>query len=233
MRNLAVILLIACGGCRIGEYIAPPPPDAGGSGDGDGGDLADAAPPDAPGATGLHAIIGERPEWTGSCDALDDRAELEDRFDPAVQEQDVVAGWEFDTGADSYDDATYNFEPAWPTAESGRFSVRFTGRIRLDPGPHCFSIDIGATGTDIVGGKNACGQIWLGEAVAETGYLAATAGPATVCVDVAPEGDGAETIDIVFWYFNIFEQAKLVVRQCAGDACAPDQPIAAADVSPE
>lgn len=229
MRNLTFIFLIACG-CRIGEYIAPPPTDAGGSGDVDGGGLADAAPPDAPGATGLHAIIGERPEWTGSCDALDDRAELDDRFDPPVQEQDVVAGWEFDTGADSYADPSYGFDPPWPSAESGRFSVRFRGRIRLAAGTHCFSIDIGATGTDIIGGKNGCGQVWIGDTVAETGYAAATAGPATACVEVA--ADGSEDLDIVFWYFNILEQAKLVVRRCAGAGCTPDQPIAAGDVSP-
>lgn len=229
MRNAYVIFLIACG-CRIGEYIAPPPIDAGGTGAVDSGDGADGAPPDAASAIGLHAIIGERPEWTGSCDALDDRPEMNDRFDPAVMEQDVVAGWEFDTGADSYDDASYGFDPPWPGAESGRFSVRFRGTIRLTAGTHCFSIDIGATGTDIIGGKNACGQIWIGDAVAETGYLAATAGAATVCVDVAE--DGAEDLDIVFWYFNIFEQAKLVVRRCAGPACTPDQPIAAGDVSP-
>jgi hypothetical protein len=229
IRNLAAIALIACG-CRIGEHIAERPPDAGGTGTVDGGGDVDGAPPDAPGAIGLHAVIGERPEWTGSCDALDDFVEMTDRFDPPVQEQDVVAGWEFDTGADSYDDASYGFDPPWPTAQSGRFSVRFRGRIRLTAGTHCFSIDIGATGTDIVGGKNACGQIWLGDAVAETGYAAATAGPATVCVDVA--ADGAEDVDIVFWYFNILEQAKLQVRRCAGAACTPDQPIAAEDVSP-
>ena len=229
VRHLTFIFLIASG-CRIGEYIAPPPVDAGGGGDVDGGELTDGAPPDAPGVTGLRATIGERPEWTGSCDALDDQAEVNDRFDPPVQEQDVVAGWEFDTGADSYADPSYGFDPPWPSAESGRFSVRFRGRIRLAAGPHCFSIDTGATGTDIIGGKNMCGQIWIGGAVAETGFAAATAGPATVCVDLAEAG--AEDLDIVYWYFNVLEPARLVVRQCAGAACTPDQPIAADDVSP-
>jgi len=229
MRNLCVIFLIA-GGCRIGEHIAPPPIDADGNGEVDSGDGPDGAPADAPTSSGLHAIIGERPEVTGSCDALDDRAEVDDRFDPPVQEMDVTAGWEFDTGADSYDDPSYGFEPPWPTAQSGRFSVRFRGRVRLTAGTHCFSIDIGATGTDIIGGKNACGQVWLGDAVAETGFAAATAGPATVCAEVA--ADGAEDLDIVFWYFNIFEPAKLVVRRCAGAGSTPDQPLAAGDVSP-
>ena len=229
MRTTCAIWLILCG-CRIGEHIAAPPIDAGGNGEVDSGGAVDGAPPDAAGPPGLHAIIGERPEWTGSCDALDDRAEMEDRFDPPVLEQDVVAGWEFDTDADSHDDPSYGFDPPWPSAQSGRFSVRFRGRIQLTAGTHCFSIDIGATGTDIIGGKNACGQVWLGDAVAETGFSAATAGPATVCVDVA--ADGGHDLDIVFWYFNVLERAKLQVRRCAGAGCTPDQPIAAADVTP-
>ena len=60
-------------------------------------------------------------------------------------------------------------------------------RSRRAAGPHCFSIDTGATGTDIIGGKNVCGQIWIGDSVAETGFAAATAGPATVCVDLAAD----------------------------------------------
>jgi hypothetical protein len=215
--------------CRLDEYIAPPP-----SGDADGGGTtADGATVDAAveadapeGPHGLHAMIGVRPEFTGSCGALDDRDEMAGQFAAPVQEQDVVAGWEFDTGADAYDDPTYGFEPSWPSpAESGRFSLRFEGRITLDPGPHCFSIDIGATGNDIFGGKNGCGQLWLGSAdtaSAETGYEAATAGPATACLEAI---GGPIELDIVFWYFNIFEQAKLMVRHCAGATCTPDQPL--------
>lgn len=64
--------------------------------------MIDAAIDAPPGPDGLRAIIGERPEVTGSCGALDDRAEMLDRFDPVVQAQDVTAGWDFDTDADSY-----------------------------------------------------------------------------------------------------------------------------------
>jgi hypothetical protein len=228
-----LLLVIAATACRIGEHIADPPID------GRGGPTVDApvvepdAPDGPPAVTGLHATIGERPEGTGSCGFLDDRAEMMDRFNPALQEQDVTAGWEFDTGADSYADPSYGFMPAWPSAQSGRFSVRFSGTITLEAGPHCFSIDIGATGTDIIGGKNECGQLWLGtgtSASAETGFEAATSGPATTCLDVSTAGP--TDLVIVFWYFNIFEQAKLQVRHCAGAACTPDQPLSVTSLQP-
>jgi len=231
MRVQAVVVLglvtASTSACRIDEYIAGPPPDAAGGDDDDdddtsvdGGDVPDSAPP-----AGLHAIIGEKPQWSGSCTALDDRAEMNDRFDPPVQEQDVTAGWEFDTDKDSYNDPSFGFMPNWTSAESGAFSVRFHGELALTAGTHCFSIDIGATGTDIINGRNGCGQIYLGTAsapVAETGFDAASVEAAVGCVDVA---DGAQDLDIVFWYFNVFERAILKVRHCAGADCTPDQPI--------
>ncbi|HTM23031.1 MAG TPA: hypothetical protein VL172_21070 [Kofleriaceae bacterium] len=228
---LVGVAAVALAGCVLDRHVAGAPADAGppdgsgGDGDGDGGEGgADA------GGTGLHAVIGERPEVTGNCSALDDRAEMLDRFDPPVQEMDVRAGWDFDTDADSYDDPSYGFDPSWPGADSGRFSLRFHGRLGLPAGPHCLSIDIGATGTDIIGGRNACGQIYLAGAsapLAETGYGAD--GDATGCVTV---GDGGTEVDVVFWYFNIFEQAILHVRHCAGAACSPDQPIGVGLVTP-
>jgi hypothetical protein len=229
-----VAVIVFASACRIGEHIADRPPDAGGGGDDDdapivdGGDLPDASP-----TPGLHAIIGEKPEWSGTCTSLDDRAEMEDRFDPPVQAQDVTAGWDFDTEADIYNDPSFHFAPNWTTAESGRFSVRFSGTIALEPGTHCFSIDIGATGTDIIGGKNACGQIWLGAATsasAETGYEAATSGPATGCIDIP--ADAPIDLAIVFWYFNILERAKLEVRHCMGAGCTPNEPLSAAWLTP-
>jgi hypothetical protein len=215
---IVVAAILLCG-CRIGEHIAEAPLDA--EPPGPDGAPPDAGPPDAA-RPGLHAIIGERPEWTGTCASLDDRAEMEDRFDPPVRSQDMVAGWEFDTAADDYDDATYGFDPAWPGSESGRFSLRLRGDLTI-AGPHCFSIDVGATGTDIIGGKNMCGQIWLGDAVAETGYESSNT--PVVCAD-------ATQLDIVFWYFNIFEQAQLTIRHCVGEACTPDQPLLATEVTP-
>jgi hypothetical protein len=209
MRQAALLVLVLAG-CKIGEHIAAPPVDAANDGGGSGVD-ASGEPDGPPAVHALRATIGETPQVTGSCDALDTRAEMEDRFDPAVQEQDVVAGWDFDTSADSYDDPTYGFDPNWPSAQSGRFSVRFTGDVTLGAGSHCFRIDIGATGTDIINGKNACGQIYVGtgDAVAETGYSAATSGPATGCVTFA--AGEPQQLDIVFWYFNILEQAILHV----------------------
>lgn len=220
------MIIVTLAGCRIGEHVAAPPVD--GAFDDvpdDDVDAAGDAPPDASPPGGLRATIGERPELHGHCDALSDRAELDDRFDPPVREMDVTAGWEFDTDADRYDDPSYGFAPNWPDAEDGRFSLRFSGRIRLDAGPHCFSIDLGATGTDILGGKNACAKLWLGPgaaALAETGYGAASVDAATGCAELAA---GLHDLDVAYWYFNVLERARLVVRWCAGDGCTPDQPL--------
>lgn len=225
--------MLVVAACRIGEHIAEPPVDAPAGGAVDAPELAD-APIDVPeGTPGLTATIGERPEVTGSCGALDDRAEMMDRFEPSVQQQVVTAGWEFDTDADSYNHVSYGFMPNWPSAQSGRFSVRFRGTVHLEAGTHCFSVDIGATGTDIINGRNGCGQVWVAganSATAETGYEAATAGPATGCVDVAAAGP--TELDIVFWYFNIFERARLSVRHCAGAGCTPAEPLSAMQLRP-
>ncbi len=156
-------------GCRIGEHIAAPPVDASGAGtdldggpaadattcdpggDGDGDGVADCVERDDGDAftdqvvfNGLHAIIGETPEVTGNCSALDDRAELDDRFDPAVAAQDVRAGWELDTGADSYADPSYGFSPNWASAvfwyfnifEQARLAALRRRRLHAERGDH-------------------------------------------------------------------------------------------------
>ena len=237
-QTTVVIIATAVCGCRINEHHAQPPVDGPSAtvmidapGGGDGG-VPDADPNVLP---GLRATIGEQPQWTGTCKSVGTYAMMNDRFDPAVDEQDVVAGWEFDSDADSYNDPSYVFDPNWSgTKYAGRFSVRFRGTIRLAAGTHCFSIDVGATGTDIIKGKNECGQIYVGDsgadALAETGYEAKTSGPGTGCIDLA--ADGAPEIDIVFWYFNIFEHAHLQVRHCAGAGCTPDQALNLADLAP-
>jgi hypothetical protein len=215
-----LLIFTVCAACRLGEHIAEPPIDGvPGVIDAPGEDVD--APIDAPpGFMGMRATIGERPEVTG-------------RFDPPLQMQDVSAGWDFDTDADSYADPSYNFMPPWPSAQSGRFSVRFTGKMSMIAGTHCLSIDIGATGTGIIDGRNGCGQIWLGAATtasAETGFEAATAGPATGCIDLP--ADGQIDLAIVFWYFNILERAKLVIRHCMGAGCTPNEPLSATWLTP-
>ncbi len=229
----ATVIAIVAAACRLGEHVAEAPIDGLGLPVDAALATADAAVDAPDGPRGLRATIGDRPEVTGSCGALDDRAEMLTRFEPAMAEQDVTAGWEFDTDADSYDHASYGFVPNWPSATSGRFSLRLHGRITLDAGPHCFSVDIGATGTDIISGKNGCGQVWVGAgnaALAETGYEAATSGVATGCIDVA--STGPTDFDIVFWYFNIFERARLNVRHCAGAGCTPAEMLMLASLQP-
>src|SRR5690606_25626447 len=143
-RAFSMAAAVLCG-CTVGGVDAlppvdnrdlpdgapPPPADAGApdvaacapgaDGAGDGTDhcteLDDGNPTTDPAVfNGMRAAIGQRPEWTGSCDAIDDYAEMETRFASPMQTQDVYAGWEFETAADRYDDASYGFAPNWPTA---------------------------------------------------------------------------------------------------------------------
>lgn len=261
---VVMVVLVGVGataGCRIGGANALPPVDADPSAGPDAalpdGPLPDAGCPvgqntDGDGAddcaelddgndftdpaifNGLKATIGDRPEVTGSCNALDDFAEMETRFASSTTTMNVYAGWEFDTQADSYNDPSYGFEPNWSSAQSGRFSVRYSGTINLTgTGMHCFSIDVGATGTGIISGKNMCAQVYVnagtgggqvGTWLVETGYQAEAADANEACVTLDA---GTYSFDIVFWYFNILERAQLAVRYCFGDqaACTPDQMI--------
>jgi len=254
-------LTLGSAGCQLFGTHAIPPDGGDGGGDsgaaGDGG--PDAAPDaaacqpgdrDGDGVTdcaeaadgdpftdpvvfnGLLAVIGDRPEVTGSCSNLTDYDEMNGHFQGATR-MNVRAGWEFDTDADAYNDPSYGFSPNWGSAPSERFSVRFTGRVNLrQGGMHCFSIDIGATGTGIVSGKNMCAQVYVSSSsgmrrLIESGYQAESATANVACL-MLPAGD--YPFDIVFWYFNIFERAKLAVRWCAGGSsmCTPSQPLTTA-----
>ena len=196
MQPLVIIAtLLLSSGCQLFGTNAIPP-DGGGSVDGGTLDAGADASPDATLArdamvfNGLLAIIGDRPEVTGSCDALTDYAEMAGHFTGATR-MPVSAGWDFDTDADAYNDPSYGFQPNWASDPSERFSVRFTGKLNLTAaGMHCFSIDIGATGTGIVTGKNACGQVYVnagtgsGQAtrrLIETGYMAESATANQAC----------------------------------------------------
>ncbi|HTJ45679.1 MAG TPA: hypothetical protein VL463_26435 [Kofleriaceae bacterium] len=226
--ELSTVLTVV--GCRFGEHHAAPPVD---------GSVGSDTPADAAGAPdaqnvfhGMHAMIGDRPEWTGSCSTLSTYDQMQMHFANPAQQEDVDAGWEFETDADSVSDPSYGFDPSWPmTAPSERFSLRFAATIHLAAGDHCFQIDTGATGTDIISGKNECGQIWLdGAKTAEVGYQAASNGPATGCITMAADGDAQ--LDVVFWYFNVFEKAKLQIRTCSGTSCAPSDPLDLSSLAP-
>ncbi len=256
---ISIAIALVAAACTIGGVNALPPHDAGEPGVDGGDDVGpDAGAPDAqpcePGVdtdgdaiedctevadgdpftdpavfNGLTAMIGERPEITGTCNSLDDRAEMESRFASPVRTLDVYAGWEFDTNADDYADPSYGFMPNWTESDSGRFSVRYRGQFNAaTAGIYCFNVDIGASGTDIFSGKNMCAQVYVGDGASflvETGYEAEGPNADEACIELA---EGAHTFDIVFWYFNILEQAVLVVRHCRTDAgtCTPDAPIA-------
>ncbi len=245
--GFGVVVAALCGGCQLWGTHAIAPGDGGVDAPATDASVSDAETPDA-GARdtgpapfmGLLAVIGDRPEVTGSCNALDDHAEMAGHFTGATR-MNVSAGWEFDTDADAYNDPSYGFQPNWGSAPSERFSVRFTGKITLaTAGQQCFSVDVGATGTGLVTGKNMCAQVYLnagtgaGQAtqfLAETGYQAESAAANVACVTL-PAGE--YPFDIVYWYFNVLERSKLTVRRCTGATapCTPDQPITPALVRP-
>ena len=74
--------------------------------------------------------------------------------------------------------------------------------------------------------SHVCGP----DATSFAGPPSATAGPATGCIDLP--ADGPIDLAIVFWYFNIFERAKLVIRHCMGAGCTPNEPLSAAWLTP-
>jgi hypothetical protein len=264
IASCVIVPLLAAGtGCRFGENVAEAPVDGavadgvdigdagdttpdgpvactpGADGDGDGisdcDELNDASPFTDPAKfNGLHAIIGDKP-FSGNCNDLDDYAEMETRFDEPAQEQDVTAGWHFETSANSYNDPEFGFAPNWTEADSGAFSVRFRGQIWLTAGEHCFTVDVGATGTNIVNGHNMCGQVYVGSAgpptaaLVETGYNATVDGAHTACTTVA--ADGGYPIDIVLWLWEVnLWPAKLHALHCTGAGCTPSLPIPAAEL---
>jgi hypothetical protein len=220
-KTLIGVASLFASACRFGEHIAAPPVDSGPD-----AIPVDAVPIDAPPVFhGMHATIGDTPQVTGSCHAISDYALMNGHFSNPVQQNDIDAGWEFDSSADYYDDATYQFDPNWPDAAWGGFSVRYKAHLELGAGTHCFSIDVGATGTGIIDGKNMCGEIFVGAntvPLAQTGFDATSADAYHGCVGTDA---GPAEIDVVFWYFNILEQAHLVVRMCDGDNCTPNAPL--------
>lgn len=183
---------------------------------------------------GFKATVGDRPEVTGGCSALDDHAEMLTRFDTPFDSMNVYAGWDFDTNADDYNHPSYGFQPSWSDVCGGRFSMRYGATMSFaEAGVYCFRIDVGATGTGIIDGKNMCAQIYVNAGtgagqssswLVETGYQAQSADANLACVTMQA---GEHPIDIVYWYFNIFEQAILHVRYCytAQGTCSPDMPI--------
>ncbi len=261
MKQLALVVVLVGAGCRIGGSNALPPLDAdpsagpdamvpdgplpdagcvtGVDDDGDGVDNCTEADDgnaftDPAIFNGLKVTIGDRPEITGSCNNIDDFTEMESRFASSTTTLNAYAGWEFDTAADSYNDPSYGFMPNWTSAQSGRFSARYSGTINLtDTGMHCFRIDIGATGTGIINGKNMCAQIYVNGGggagqvnnwLVESGYQADASDVNEACVTLDA---GPYSFDIVYWYFNVLERAQLQVRYCYGDqaACTPDQMV--------
>lgn len=196
--------------------------------DGDGDDIADCDElgdgdpfTDPARFNGLHAIIGRQPQLSGGCNWLDTWAEVEHELGEVKREQDIRAGWSFDTMANRYDDASYGFAPNWTAAESDGFNIVYRGQVYLTAGRHCFTVDIGGT-------SNRCAQVYLSlgapatTALVETGFEAA-AGAATRCVDI--DAARAAPIDIVYrnFYF-IAARSRLDVRHCAGTGGADCTP---------
>ena len=93
-----------------------------------------------------------------------------------------------------------------------------------DTGRYCFSQDNGSTGTGIVSGWNACGQIWVNKSrVAEVGYRSSNT--PTGCVELT----GGEPVRLDFYNrhhnANASRSFKSRPRWCfgGGSDCSPSR----------
>jgi hypothetical protein len=142
----------------------------------------------------------------------------------------VSQGWSFDTSAHNFTNASYHWAP-WPTGSgyntwAGRFTANFDAK---QAGTYCFSVDNGATGSDIISGRNAClSAWWKGSRIAQTGYSTAGgsgASPRTGCVNVTTPG--LNQLDFTGrWHdANIWRNFRMQVKYCYGGAstCTPNQ----------
>lgn len=144
----------------------------------------------------------------------------------------IKEGWSFDTSAHNFTNASYTWSP-WPTGTgyitwAGRFTAMFNAE---QPGTYCFSVDNGATGSDIVGGRNACLAAWWNQQrIVQTGYSTAGgsgASPRTGCVSVS--SPGRYQLDFTGrWHdANVWRNFRMRTKYCytTGSSCVPNMDI--------
>ena len=137
--------------------------------DGDGiSNCTDRTPNDF---SGMYVRIDDDGVISGTCNKADTWNEMKGNFG-ADQEQNMRAGWDYDSENHSYHASTFAWEPAWPNNGGRSWETWMSAElVAEDTGRYCFSQDNGSTGTGIASGWNACGQVWINQSrVAEVGY---------------------------------------------------------------
>jgi hypothetical protein len=168
----------------------------------------------------------------GDCAHIDTWSELENRWSSPTHNYWVRAGWEFDSSYHNFTRSTYTWNP-WPSGNGYlTWGARFSGRFNFTPiGTYCFSVDNGATGSDIVGGRNSCLNLWIDQTRrAQTGYSTAGgagASPRTGCVSITQPGWRRLDIGSRYHDANLGRNFKMRLRYCrtTGTSCTPNLAI--------
>ncbi len=150
--------------------------------DGDGiSDCTDRKPNEF---SGMYMRIDDDGVGSGTCNVADSWNEMRSNFG-ADQQQNMRAGWDYDTKNHSYHASSYNWDPAWPNSGGRSWEVMMSAEFTADAaGRYCFSQDNGSTGTGIAQGWNACAQVWVNKnIVSEVGHDSALLRQG--CVDLA------------------------------------------------
>lgn len=163
---------------------------------------------------------------SGSCNYMDNYAEMQSRFSNPLQTGNKTAGWNFNTGHHNYSNNAYGVSPQWQGNGSSTWSVRHQGEFMVaEAGRYCFSADNGSSGSGIISGRNSCLQVWAKEQrVAEVGYNSVQQNSS--CIDLE---QGANKLDISARYHNAnwWRNFKMNVKWCkaSGSSCTPNQAL--------
>ena len=162
----------------------------------------------------------------GSCNKMDDYAEMESRYQSPREVAVMRAGWEFNSKNHTYTSSTYSWDPRWSRSGKRTWKVRFEGLFRAPTsGRYCFDVTNGSSGGGIVDGWNSCAQIWVDQVrMSEAGYNASNhAEPG--CIDLS-SGESYR-LDLVGRYHNANVGRPFIysTRYCVdegGADCVPD-----------
>lgn len=174
--------------------------------------------------SGMYTRIDDDGIISGTCNVADSWDEMQSNFG-TDQEQPMRGGWNYDSENHSYHAGTFNWNPAWPNNGGTSWEAMMSAEFLVpESGRYCFSQDIGATGTSIVTGRNACGQVWLNKSiVAEVGFNSSNT--PVGCVDL----DKNERYRLDFYNrhhnANVFRSFISRPKWCYGlnDDCTPDR----------
>lgn len=165
----------------------------------------------------------------GSCNKMDDYAEMESRYQSPREVKVMRAGWEFNSKNHTYTTSTYSWDPEWSSSGKRTWKVRFEGLFRApSSGRYCFDVTNGSSGGGIIGGWNSCAQIWVDQQrMSEAGFNASDhAQPG--CIDLS-SGESYR-LDLVGRYHNANVGRPFIysARYCSSDTganCSPDKQL--------